>query len=63
MTGDLLGVAELAALLGVQRVTVSGYVSRGVVLPPPAVRLACGPIWHRADIEAWIAARDARKSI
>lgn len=48
----LVGIAEIAAMLGVRPSTVSGYHSRGQ-LPDPYVILACGSIWLRADIEHW----------
>ena len=50
---DLLGTQELAALLGIKPRTISAYLARGIVLPAPCARLACGPIWARRDVEAW----------
>lgn len=57
MAAELLGTAELAALMGVKPKTVSGYLARGVVLPEPVARLKCGPIWKLADVKAWLATR------
>lgn len=60
VTAPVVGIAEVAAMAGVKPKTVSGYVARGVVLPEPLARLACGPVWDRAVIEAWVAARDGK---
>lgn len=49
---ELVGIAEIAAMLDVKPSTVSGYHSRSL-LPEPYVVLACGSIWLRADIEHW----------
>lgn len=57
MAAELLGTAELAALMGVQPKTVASYLARGVVVPSPTARLACGPIWRHADVKAWLATR------
>mgnify|MGYP001568544239 CR=1 FL=1 len=57
MTAELLGTAELAALMGCKPKTVSAYLARGVVLPEPIARLACGPIWKLSDVKAWLATR------
>lgn len=47
---DLVGLAEVAAILGVPRNTAYVWRWRGQ-LPKPITELACGPIWHRKDIE------------
>ena len=57
MAAELLGTAELAVLMGCKPKTVSAYLARGVVLPAPVARLACGPIWRLADVKAWLATR------
>ena len=49
---QLVGIAEVAALAGLPRGTVRVWHSRGK-LPEPAARLAAGPVWERATIEAW----------
>lgn len=54
----LLGVAELAARLGVSQTAVSQRLRRGA-LPPPDARLAMGPVWTEATIAAWERARSA----
>jgi predicted DNA-binding transcriptional regulator AlpA len=53
---DLLGAAEVAELLGVAPKTISSYLARGL-MPKPVRRLRSGPVWVRADIEAWVAER------
>jgi hypothetical protein len=47
---DLVGVREVAALLGWDQRKVSVYFGRGK-LPEPIARLAAGPVWDRVDIE------------
>jgi predicted site-specific integrase-resolvase len=49
-TLDLVGLAEVAKILRVPPNTARSYRRRGK-LPPPITELACGPIWHRKDIE------------
>jgi hypothetical protein len=56
---DVMGVAEVAALIGVAPKTVGAYLARGQ-MPAPDVKLACGPIWARETIEAWTAKREQR---
>jgi predicted DNA-binding transcriptional regulator AlpA len=56
MSHHLMGVAEIADLLGVtrQRVTQLAKVNG---FPQPTLRLAAGPVWESADVERW--AREA----
>jgi predicted DNA-binding transcriptional regulator AlpA len=49
---NLVGVAEIADLLGVSRQRVDQLAERDD-FPNPAAVLAAGRIWKRADIEAW----------
>src|SRR2546429_8982360 len=56
---DLLGVAEIAEMIGVGRKTVAAYVARGQ-MPAPDLKLACGPIWRGERVRAWIATREQR---
>ena len=49
---DLLGVAEIAALLDVKAGTVTMWRQRGL-LPPPALRLAATDLWTRPTVEEW----------
>src|SRR4051812_41880707 len=50
--GDLVGFAEIVELLAVPERTAARYVKR-TDFPDPIVRLAAGPVWHRADVEDW----------
>jgi hypothetical protein len=47
---DVVGTAEVAELLGVERPRIGRWIKRGV-MPPTAARLSATPIWHRKDIE------------
>lgn len=46
---DIVGTAEAAELLGVERPRVGRWIKRGV-MPPTAADLAATPVWHRKDI-------------
>lgn len=52
MTDHLVGVAEIAAMLGVTRQRVNQLV-REEGFPAPAAELSAGRIWNRAEIEQW----------
>ena len=52
---EFVGLREFAAMLGQPAKKVATWRVRGK-LPEPAQVLAMGPIWRRADAEAWIAA-------
>jgi predicted site-specific integrase-resolvase len=56
---DLVGIAEVAEIIGVTRSSARVYRVQGL-LPPTLTELACGPIWDRNDIEKWEANRRAR---
>jgi len=58
---DLVGLAEVAQVLDIPRSTARVWRLRGH-LPPPLTELACGPIWHRKEIEKWAANEAALKS-
>lgn len=47
-----VGTVEIAAMLGVERVTVSAWRTRGRFIPP---RWTVGglPVWNRPDVEQW----------
>jgi chromosome partitioning protein len=53
---QLLGVSEIADLLGVTKQAVSNWRSRKGAFPPPAADLKAGPVWLRQDIVIWAAA-------
>jgi hypothetical protein len=52
MPENLMGVAEIARLLSVSSQRVS-QLATTPAFPEPIARLAAGPIWERADVEAW----------
>lgn len=49
---DLVGVSEVAQLLGWDRRKVATYAARGA-FPEPIVRVAAGPLWTRRQIEEY----------
>src|SRR6266566_4495111 len=52
---ELLGLSELADLLGVTRQTVANWRSRRRDFPTPVADLKSGPIWTRSGITKWAA--------
>lgn len=56
---ELVGVAEVAEMLGLDRGAVRSYRSRGY-LPEPFVVLAMGPIWRREEIIDWYESRPGK---
>ena len=51
----LLGLTEVAQVLGVSKRTASRYTARSD-FPAPTAQLAMGPIWLAQDVEAWMRA-------
>lgn len=49
---DLVGLAEVVEMTGINRSTVKAYKQRGQ-MPEPVAELAGGTIWLRSDIERW----------
>jgi len=49
---ELAGLAEVAAICGVTKRAAQKYTARAD-FPAPLDRLASGPVWLRADVEAW----------
>lgn len=52
MTHHLVGVHEIAEMLGVSRQRVD-ELSRTAAFPTPDATLRSGRIWRREDVEAW----------
>jgi len=55
LSHHLVGVAEVAEMLGVSRQRVNQLVSDSPDFPPPESELSAGRVWLRESIEAWIA--------
>jgi hypothetical protein len=49
---DLVGVTEIAAMFGVNRVTAAKWRQHGL-LPEPDAMLPKRPLWFRETIVAW----------
>jgi predicted DNA-binding transcriptional regulator AlpA len=61
MSHHLVGVAEVAEMLGVSRQRVNQLVQTDPDFPEPEVVLAAGRIWLRSAIEAWGSAHPRRQ--
>lgn len=53
---ELMGVHEIAELLGVSRQRVDEITRTDARFPEPVDTLRSGRIWRRRDVEAWAAA-------
>lgn len=53
MADYLVGVAEIAEMLGVSRQRVDAISRTHEDFPAPEAELASGRIWLRKEIEAW----------
>jgi ATP-dependent Clp protease ATP-binding subunit ClpC len=60
MTSYLLGVAEIAAMLGVSRQRVHQLIEESGDFPVPEAELAGGRIWARSAVAAWLATHPER---
>lgn len=49
---DLVGLSEIAELLGVHKRTAQEYVNRED-FPEPLGQVAAGRVWRKADVVAW----------
>lgn len=62
IAGILVGTAEAAAILGVERPRIGRWrASGGDKLPEPVAELAAGPVWLRSEIEALRESTEARR--
>ena len=52
-TLDLVGVAEIAQLLGVSRQYVHKLIRQSDDFPAPVATISAGLIWMRKDVAAW----------
>ncbi len=59
---QLMGIAEVAALVGRPRSTVRSWAIRGTHDMPPHAVLEAGIVWRARDIAAWHAARLTRSA-
>ncbi|HXP24122.1 MAG TPA: ParA family protein [Candidatus Sulfotelmatobacter sp.] len=50
---DLLGLAEIASMLGVTKQVVANWKARKASFPIPIAELKSGPVWSRQSIVAW----------
>ena len=50
---DLVGVAEIAEMLGVSRQRVDAITRTHSDFPKPVAELASGRIWMRRDVLTW----------
>lgn len=53
VTNHLMGVQEVARLLGVTRQRVDELSRTHADFPEPEAVLASGRVWRREDVEAW----------
>ncbi|MFL6137481.1 MAG: helix-turn-helix transcriptional regulator [Frankiaceae bacterium] len=60
MTHHLVGMAEVAELLGVGRQRAH-ELTRRPDFPAPQARLKAGAIWLREDVERWLADSGERR--
>ena len=50
---ELLGLTEVAALVGISRQRILQLIETDPDFPPPAETLARGRVWRRVDIVEW----------
>jgi chromosome partitioning protein len=55
---ELLGLAEIAVLLGVTKQVVANWKARKPNFPKPMAELRSGPVWQKSEIVAWAEAED-----
>ena len=63
MTQHLVGVAEIARMLGVSRQRVHQLATTDPDFPKPEAVLSAGKIWSKAAIETWMAGHWPARSI
>lgn len=50
---ELVGLTEVATLVGISRQRVLQLIESDPDFPEPAAQMARGRVWKRADIEKW----------
>ena len=60
MPSHLVGVAEIARILGVSRQRVHQIVASSPDFPEPEAVLTAGKIWSRAALDEWLALHPER---
>lgn len=58
---ELVGVAEIAEMLGVTRQRVNRIVQTSADFPKPVADLSAGRIWRLKDIQIWIKKHPQRR--
>ena len=61
MVDHLVGISEIAGMLGVTRQRAVQLVAGYPDFPNPAATLAAGRIWERKPVEEWIARHPQRR--
>jgi predicted DNA-binding transcriptional regulator AlpA len=59
VVAEVVGVTEVAAVLGVSRQRVDQLIGSYWDFPLPIASLAGGRVWERHDVEAWVAAHNS----
>ena len=62
MVDHLVGISEIAQMLGVSRQRAVQLVMTYPDFPPPTATLAAGRIWERTAVQAWITKHPARRA-
>jgi len=57
---DIVGLAEVAEMLGWDKRKLATYIKRGV-FPEPCIRLKSTPIWHRKVINEYLKSKEGLK--
>jgi predicted DNA-binding transcriptional regulator AlpA len=59
---NLVGLAEIAAKLGISRQRADQIVKSYADFPAPTAVLTSGRVWETAAVDAWISAHPARST-
>src|SRR5206468_4070557 len=60
MTHHLVGIGEIAQILGVSRQRADQIAASYRDFPLPVVHLLSGRVWKRADVDAWVRKHPSR---